>query len=194
MVNKPTRETAGFLACLICAASCVVRAEVVEYDDKQAWEAAAGGFTTIGFADLPDGTWVTEQYADLGAHFVDGWDQVVYGEITFPEDGVGLVGGEQIDIVFDQPMYWIGADFPGGMIVQLYLGGEMFYQSSYFGGTGYGNFGGLLSTLAFDRAVLRDDDEYVAIDDVHFGPPIPAPPVLCILGGALVRVRRQRRR
>jgi MYXO-CTERM domain-containing protein len=103
------------------------------------------------------------------------------------------VGGEQIDIVFDEPTYWIAADFPGGMIVQLYLEGEMFYQSCYFGGTGYGNFGGLLSTLAFDRAVLRDDDEYVAIDDLHFGPPIPAPSAMVLLSAALLTVRRRRR-
>jgi len=181
------------LGSMTCILGSPARADIVEYREKQDWEAAVGEFTTIGFADLPNGTWVTEQYAHLGVHFVDGWDQVVYGEITFPEDGAGLVGGEQIDIVFDEPIYSIAADFPGGLIVELYLAGEMFYQSSYFGGTGYGNFGGLLSSLPFDGAVLRDDDQYVAIDDVHFGPPIPAPSALCIVSAALLAPRRRRR-
>jgi len=182
-------------ACLAAMSTSIVRAEVTEYIDKEAWENAAGQFTTIGFADLPDGTWVTEQYAHLGVHFVDGWDQVVYGEITFPEDGAGLVGGEQIDLVFDAPLYWIATDFPGLLIIDLYYEGELFYSSNVFGVGGYGNFGGLVSTEPFDRAVLWEYGTFpnVFVDDLHFGPPIPAPSAIALVGAALLAARRRRR-
>ena len=181
----------GFLTG-ICAS--ISRADIVEYREKQDWESAVGQFITIGFADLPNGTWVTEQYAHLGVHFVDGWDQVVYGEITFLQDGAGLVGGEQIDIIFDQPIYWIAADFPGYLGFDLYFEGEFIHRSSEFGIGGYGNFGGLVSTVPFDRAVLWEYGTFpnVFVDDLHFGPPIPAPSALCIVSAALLTARRRR--
>jgi hypothetical protein len=177
---------------MTCILGSPVRADIVEYREKQDWEAAVGEFTTIGFADLPDGTWVTEQYAHLGVHFVDGWDQVIYCEETYLQDGVGLAGGEQIDLVFDAPLYWIATDFPGGLVIDLYFDGQLFYQSSYFGTSGLGNFGGLVSTEPFDRAVIWDYDEGVFLDDLHFGPPIPAPSALPFVCAALLAGRRRR--
>jgi hypothetical protein len=188
-----TARTSSILrtACVSAMCASVARADIVEYREKQDWEAAVGEFTTIGFADLPDGTWVTEQYADFGVHFVDGWDQVIHGG-SFLEDGAGLAGGEQVDLVFDAPMYWIAADFPGNLTIELYCQNELFYTSNEFGVGGYGNFGGLVSTEPFDRAVIWDYDDAVFIDDLHFGPPIPAPPALCIIGAALFAPCRRR--
>jgi hypothetical protein len=192
MVNARTSPVL-LAVCMTATCASIVLADIVEYREKEEWEAAAGEFTTIGFADLPDGTWVTEQYAHLGVHFVDGWDQVIHGG-SFLEDGAGLAGGEQIDLVFDAPMYSIAADFPGFLGFDLYFEGEFFYKSSEFGVGGYGNFGGLVSTEPFDRAVLWEYGQYpsVFVDDLHFGPPIPAPSALCIVSAALLTARRRR--
>jgi hypothetical protein len=63
-----------------------------------------------------------------------------------------------------------------------------------FGVGGVGNFGGLVSTEPFDRAVIWDYGDNVAIDDLHFGPPIPAPSAAALIGGALLGARRRRER
>jgi hypothetical protein len=195
MINKRTTITALLLGSMVSAVSSPAPADIVEYVDKEVWEAGVEQVTTIGFSDLPDGTWVTEQYAGLGVHFVDGWDQVIYGE-SFLEDGAGIAGGEYVELVFDQSMYWIAADFPGNLGFDLYFEGEFLYRSTEFGTGGYGNFGGLVSTEPFDRAVLWEYGTHpnVFIDDLHFGPPIPAPTALSMFTAALLAGRRRRRR
>jgi hypothetical protein len=132
----------------------------------------------------------------LGVHFVDGYDFVVLGWETFLNDGAGLDGNELVDLVFDAPVYWIAADFPGAIGFDLYFEGESFYTSSEFGGGGLGNFGGLVSSEPFDRAVIWQYGTHpnVTLDDLHFGPPIPAPSALWIVTAALLAPRRRRRR
>jgi hypothetical protein len=178
---------------VVCAST--LPAEVVEYDEKDQWEAAAGAWSTADFTGFPDNTPIDEQYADLGVHFVDGYDFVLCCDYeTFPQDGAGLDGNEYVDLVFDAPMYSIAADFPGNLGFDLYFEDEFFYRSSEFGIGGVGNFGGLVSMQPFDRAVLWEYGTYpnVAIDDLHFGPPIPAPPAIALLSAALVAARRRR--
>jgi hypothetical protein len=179
-------------ACLAAISGSIVSADVTEYIDKQDWEAAAGSWSTADFTGFPDNTPIDEQYADLGVHFVDGYDFVVHGS-SYVNDGAGLDGNEYVDLVFDAPMYSIAADFPGFLAVDLYFEGEFFYRSSYFGGSGIGWFGGLVSTEPFDRAVISDYDENVAIDDLHFGPPIPVPSALSMFAAGLLSARRRRR-
>jgi hypothetical protein len=193
MTIKRHRANIVLAACLAAISTSIVRAEVSEYIDKEDWEAAAGSWSTADFTGFPMGTPIDEQYAYLGVHFVDGYDFVVLGWETFPNDGAGLDGNELVDLVFDAPMYSIAADFPGGLTIDLYYEGEFFYQSSYFGPAGVGNFGGLVSTDPFDRAVIWDFDEQVGLDDLHFGPPIPAPSAMALIGGALLAARRRRR-
>jgi hypothetical protein len=164
---------------------------VIEYEDKEAWQAAAGSWSTADFTGFPDNMPIDEQYAYLGVHFVDGYDFVVLGS-SFPNDGAGLDGNELIDLVFDARMYSIAADFPGYLTIDLYREGELFYTSHELGEAGVGNFGGIISTQPFDRAVLRDPPGQVALDDLHFGPPIPAPSALMLIGGALFTARRRR--
>jgi hypothetical protein len=187
-------RTGTIVLTAILAAVCAstLPAEVVEYDEKDQWEAAAGAWSTADFTGFPDDTPIDEQYAYLGVHFVDGCDFVVLGS-SFPNDGAGLGGNELIDLVFDAPMYWIAADFPGLLLIDLYYEDELFYSSNVFGVGGVGNFGGLISTEPFDRAVIWDYDDDVALDDLHFGPPIPAPSALCIVGAGLIAARRRRR-
>jgi hypothetical protein len=191
-----THNAAGMSLATVLTAVCtsIVLADIVEYREKEEWEAAAGSWSTADFTGFPDNTPIDEQYAYLGVHFVDGYDFVVLGT-SFPNDGAGLDGNELVDLVFDAPMYSIAADFPGIIGFDLYYAGELFYTSSKFGVGGIGNFGGLVSTEPFDRAVIWDYGSYpnVNLDDLHFGPPIPAPSVFCIVSAALVGVRRRRR-
>jgi MYXO-CTERM domain-containing protein len=190
-VNYDTLAIAlGICVSTICTS--LLRADIVEYRDKGEWEAAAGSWSTADFTGFPMGTPIDEQYAYLGVHFVDGYDFVVLGN-GFINDGAGLDGNELVDLVFDAPMYWIAVDFPGTLTIDLYYEEEFFYRSSFFGGSGVGWFGGLISTSPFDRAVIWDYDEQVNLDDLHFGPPIPAPSAMALIGGALLAARRRRR-
>jgi len=189
--------TAGIVLTPFVAAMVanIARADIIEYIDKEEWEAAAGSWSTADFTGFPDNTPIDEQYAYLGVHFVDGYDFVVLDPeyTTFPNDGAGLDGNEIVDLVFDAPMYWIAADFPGLLFIDLYYDDELFYSSDVFGVGGVGNFGGLVSTEPFNRAVVWDYDDNVAMDDLHFGPPIPAPSATALIGAALLAARRRRR-
>jgi hypothetical protein len=181
---------ATFLAAL-CAP--VVRADIVEYRDKGEWEAAAASWSTADFTGFPDNTPIDEQYAHMGVHFVDGYNFVVLGE-GFLNDGAGLDGNEFVDLVFDKPIYSIAADFPGFIGFDLYFNGQLFHTSTEFGVGGYGNFGGLVSTEVFDEAVIWQYGSHpnVNLDDLHFGPPIPAPSATALTGATLLAARRRR--
>ncbi len=144
---------------------------VIVFLDKDAWIAAVKEFTTIDFTQLPQGTFVTDQYADLGVHFTDGND-TIFVTPSFVNDGKGLAGNGDTMLAFDTPQAWIGADFPGFLRIQLFSGGELIYTSSLFGNPGVGFFGGLVSSELFDAAFLSDPaDDDVFVDDIHFGVP-----------------------
>jgi hypothetical protein len=95
---------------------------------------------------------------------------------------------------FAEPMNSIGADHPGGLEISIYNGASLIH---IFNGpsSGYGNFTGLISDAPFDRAIVWDPQGGTTIDDLHFGTPIPAPPVgaLMALGLGLQRKGRSRR-
>ncbi len=171
--------------------SGTARAGVQEFTDKDERIDAVGEFTTIGFTEFPSGTFVTDQYADLGILFTDGNDIIVCcGKETFPEDGAGLDGNGDISVAFETPQLWIGVDFPGFLDIELYYQGKLFH-TGVFGFGGVGNFGGLLSTQPFDAAVLIDPLGEAEIDDLHFGVPAPGTWALLVLGGLLHRRRRR---
>jgi hypothetical protein len=194
MTSRHLRQAAAVALCILGACATAAFADIVEYRDKEEWEAAAGSWSTADFTGFPDNTPIDEQYAYLGVHFVDGYDFVVLSD-GFLNDGAGLDGNELVDLVFDAPMYWIAADFPSYLGFDLYFEGEFFYKSSEFGIGGYGNFGGLVTTEPFDRAVLWKYGTFpnVFVDDLHFGPPIAAPSAMALIGGALLAARRRRR-
>jgi MYXO-CTERM domain-containing protein len=182
------------MASLLAAVS-VARAEVVEFTDPDAWAAAAGPFTTIDFTGFPEGTPITDQYADLGVVFTGGLEHIDLSS-AFLNDGVGLVSAfADIQAEFAAPQFWIAVDFPGELQFELYSGGQLIYTSSAFDDI-MGHFAGLVSTEPFDRANIFDPtDDVVAIDDLHFGPPIPGSPAFALLGlaGLISRRRRDRR-
>jgi hypothetical protein len=177
----------------------LAEADVVEYENAVAWHSAVGSFTTIGFDEVAQGTIITEQYADLGVHFTDGTDVAIGpGCETFPQDCWGLKGHifalpDEIHLTFDTPQKWIGIHFPGGANIELYRNGEHIYSSTILGTFEIDNFGGLVSTIGFDEAVIWDSaDGVVFIDDLHFGVPAPsALPLLALAGVIGTRTRRR---
>ncbi len=184
-------KTTGWVAVAVLGcAGAVAQGGVVEYFDRATWEAAVGDFTTIGFTGFPGGTFITDQYADLGILFTDGNDSIFLSEPAFPNDGAGLDGNGDIGVAFDTPQAWIGVDFPGFLTIELYSGGELIHTAE-FGFGGVGNFGGLISSQLFDAAVLIDPLDQAAIDDLHFG--VPAPSALWLLAVAALLPRRRRR-
>jgi MYXO-CTERM domain-containing protein len=183
-----------FATCIAGLISPHGTADVIEFEEKSEWIDAVGEFSTIGFSDLPDGTWVFEQYSHLGAHFVDGADIVHYGDITYPEDGVGLDGNTEIRVVFDEPLTHIAVDYPGNVQFELFREGSLVYLSTEFGHSFIGQFAGLQSTELFDEVRIFDpEDDAVFIDDIHFGPPIPAPGALALFALTLIGSTRRRR-
>lgn len=167
-------------------------ADVSTFDDFGLWQAAAGEFTTITFTEFtPD--LVTDQYAELGVLFTDGNDLNIPGPTGFPLDGWGLWGGgdDTITIEFSQLNYSLAMHYPGGVAVQLYLEGAPLGEVIDAPTSGYNNFLGLVSNIGFDRALIFDPDGGLFIDNLYFGPPIPAPAGLALLALAACGGRRR---
>ncbi|MCH7721511.1 MAG: hypothetical protein IH988_11100 [Planctomycetes bacterium] len=188
------RKTIGLVAVVLSAGfgDRVAVCGVIEFTDPLEWQAAVGMFVTVDFTGFPPGTFITDQYADLGILFTDGNDSIHFTP-SFPNDGVGLDGNGNISVVFDTPQAWIGVDYPGFLSIELYSEGRLFFASNLYGG-GVGNFLGLVSSELFDAAVLVESAPgfEAAIDDLHFG--VPAPGALWLLGLSALRARRRRRR
>ena len=187
------RERIGLMALGLSAGfgDRVAVGGVIEYVDRAKWEAAVGDFTTIDFTGFPGGTFITDQYADLGILFTDGNDSIAFAG-SFINDGVGLDGNGNISVSFDTPQAWIGVDFPGFLSIELYSEGRLFFTSNLWGG-GVGNFLGLISSDLFDAAVLLEGAPGLEadIDDLHFG--VPTPGALWLLALAALFSRRRRR-
>ena len=163
---------------------------VQEFTDKDEWIAAVGEFTTIDFTGFDVGTFITDQYADLGILFTDGNDSIQH-TASFVNDGAGLDGNGDISVAFDTPQLWIGVDFPGAMQIELYTEGRLSFTSFVYVPGGVGNFFGLVANKPFDAAVLIDPLGEAEIDDLHFG--VPTPGTLALLAlGALCTHRRRR--
>jgi hypothetical protein len=169
-----------------------VHAEVIVFGDRAEWEAAVGPVTTLDFTGFPDGTFITDQYSELGATFTDGDDSIRFNP-TFKNDSWGLDGNGDISVTFDTPQLWVAVDFPGYIAFRLFFQGEMIHQSVH-GSGGNGWFIGLVSDEPFDALVLIDPlaGGEAAIDDLHYG--VPAPATLVLLGLAALAPRRRRLR
>jgi hypothetical protein len=175
---------------------------LVQYTNKAAWQAAAGTSTYIGFTEHPVSTIITDQYASLGVTFTDGDDAIFTSDPgLLPIDGRGLRGHwgqfgfyKPITVQFDAPRYAVAADFVGGSIIKLYMGNQLVGQSGDFVPAWTGPFGGVTSTVAFDRVVL-DNGATIGIDSLYFGAAVPGPGgalLLLAAGGASARSRRRR--
>ena len=173
-MNRSASFTTLCAVVLGLSAAGTARAGVLEFEDKDEWLDAIGGFVTVDFTVFEPGTVIADQYVDLGLLFVGGFYTIPpFDPFVYPNDGWGLDGNGNITVVFDTPMAYIGVDFPGGMHFELYRDRVLIYESSYFDPGGAGNFAGLLSSEPFDMAVLMDVPPpfEAEIDDLHFGPP-----------------------
>jgi hypothetical protein len=175
----------------LCAS---VKASVSVYTNQSAWQSAAGPYSTITFTELPEHTWIFDQYADLGVHFTDGADQIYHNQNIFLNDGAGLNGAfDESTLEFDQAITAIAVSHPGAVQIKLFADGEQIYLSPLLGGGGTGFFSGLISTQHFDAVELFDPGSGLVIDNLYFGPPIPAPAALALLGITSMLGPRRRR-
>ncbi len=187
----------AFIATLISCGHA--RADVTVFTNASQWQSAVGSYTTIDFTDYPEFTTITNQYEHLGILFTDGND-FIFETPSFPSDSYGLVSSDgfgnpgEIHMSFTQPQHYLGFDYIGHLQIRLYSGGRLVFESVLYN-AGFFPFVGVVSTDAFDAAVARRPlHDIVAIDNLHFGPPIPGPgmlPLLAIAG--IVAVQRKRR-
>jgi len=186
-------------AFLIASITSATIAGVQEFFDFEEWQNAAGDFTSIGFTEYPEGTILTDQYADLGITFPEANATVVESDFLF-EDGHALgvdgpSGFDDIWVEFDEPITAIGVDFLGGIQFELFTNGKSIYTSSWFPVVGGGTeFTGLVSDKPFDKARIFDPEGGTFIDNLYFAPPIPSPGVLGGFAIAALCFHRRRRR
>lgn len=177
------------MAATICLLLSVPQtgATVIETYNKAFWQATVENWTTIDFTGWPSFTTITTQYADEGVVFTDGNDYILSGFAAFPNDGKGLNSNEgsatgRITAQFMSDMYWVAVDHPTEIRMLLYRYDQLIYTSNEFYDD-ISRFAGIISTEPFDRIViLRLGDTSVAIDDLFFGAPIPAPGSMALLG------------
>ena len=162
------------VGCLLLLLVPCTSAELINFDDRDAWFAAVGEVTTIDFV-FPEPVIVTDQYGDLGVIFVDGNDVAFHNAGGFPNDEWGLQGyivppGE-IHVQFDAPMNWIAVEFPGQMQFELYRAGRLVgFSHEFFSFPDPGDLGGVVSPEAFDEVFITCPGSATPfIDDLHFG-------------------------
>ena len=102
------------------------------------------------------------------------------------------------ELSFASSIFSLGFDFPGALVIELYDGATLVGTSDNFGSSGAGFFGGVLSTVAFNRAIVFDHCcAAVFADDMHFGAGVrvvPEPSTAALLGFALAALSFLRRR
>jgi uncharacterized protein (TIGR03382 family) len=191
--------TAAAAAALVFLAGAPCRADLTNYSSRAEFDAAVGKHEVVTFTDLTAGTVLTTQLSSRGLTFADGTD-VVFDSTAFV-DRLGVAGGpndappSNIDIRFAVPQSAVGADFPGSVTFDLYRSGALVGTSSQFGSAGSGFFGGVVSSLPFDQAVIRDTvDGRPYVDNLHYvRVPEPATCAGALAALALAAVGRRRR-
>src|SRR6185295_14980764 len=164
------------------------RAAVSSYTDFTTFSSLVGPQARIGFTEVPLGTTLTDEYSSFGVKFVEGNDRTVFDSVAYPTDSVGLEGGPHegqlsfIILQFANPVQSLGVDFPGALRMELFSGNTSLGSSANFGSSGQGFFGGVISDVPFDRAILSDwfaGDVY--IDNLHVAP-VPEPSTWALFG------------
>lgn len=167
------------------ALTCAARAGIQQYhdDDRQQWfddASAKGTISTIDFTGFSEGTFITNQYQNLGVTFLDGDDYATYVPGGFVNDDWGIDGNSATHLLFEQPQIAIALDHPGLSRITLYLAGIEVLESQFFGAAGLGHFGGITGVV-FDEAVIVDPiDGFLFIDDIHIVA-VPAPSTMVLM-------------
>jgi hypothetical protein len=171
-------------------------ATVTVITNKAQWQNSVQGFTEVTFQEFVNGTVITDDYASLGINFTDGDDFVLatspfldlHGLVS--DDGFGNLG--MIHMSFTQPQRWIAFEWLGNLQVKLFKQGQLIYTSDNFEHA-FTPFVGFILDSNFDSALAyRGNSSVVALDNIYFGPPIPAPSALGLLVLACVRQNRRR--
>jgi hypothetical protein len=185
---------------MVAATTCAVmvnsaRADLTVYaNDREGWEAAVGSFSTADFVGLGE-TWMDPYaYTHLGVTMAE---SIYHGHYyaqdafsSYPRDGAGLHGDGSLELLFDAPVYGVALDFNGVYRAEVYREGE--FLGYMTGSDTFGTFTGFTSDISFDRVVLYDIFvDFLSIDDIHFGPPIPAPGSAVLVALAFIRRRRR---
>lgn len=165
-------------------------------EDFSGWQSAAGAYTPLTFTEFAHNTFITDQYADKGVLFTDSDPNVVWNIDEFLLDQHGINGLETVELTFAQPTLALGAYGPGYWQVILYSGTTEVYWNDHLslGDTG---FAGLVSTVAFDRAVFfgappSPIPDFIYFDNFYFTS-VPGPGGACVLLTSFC-VRGDRRR
>src|SRR5580765_67012 len=137
------------------------RAAVTSYSNSSTFGSVAGARSIITFTEVPLATSLTTEYSSLGVTFLEGDDKTESDPTAYLSDGIGLAGGREgqltfIKLQFSSPVNSLGVDFPGALQIDLFAGANSIGSSEDFGFSGPGHFGGVISDVPFDRAILTD--------------------------------------
>ena len=156
---------------------------------------------TIGFYEVPLGTWVTDHYSHLGVTFNSSLgSQVQDNSVSYPNDGRGLRSSAEMRVEFDEPIRAVAIHWPQFSRFRMYSDGQLVHVTDWFWG-GAGGFFGVVMDFDFDAVEVQNDQDSmgfppVHIDDFHFQRivPVPAPPVLLVVALGALTARGSRRR
>jgi MYXO-CTERM domain-containing protein len=177
----------------------------------EAWQPAAGPFSTVDFLGFPQYMPITTQYEELGVTFAGiqptpEWPPdppppyVLFAPDIFLRDGVGAAAIWSMELTFSTPMRALAIHMPGSVTCKLFSG-ETVVGVINTGSPpgGLGQFFGLTSTIAFDRVQLYNLPTFpwnpppaFFVDNIYFST-VPAPGAAAVLMLAGLAGRRRRR-
>ena len=134
---------------------------IINFTDAASYFAATGAQITIDFTDTATGTALTNEYAAQGVSF-NGAERVTDGAFLVDGEGIrGTLPGAGVfdfhfELTFASLINSLAFDFPGALTMELYDGATLVGTSADFGLSGAGFFGGILSDVGFNRAVIYD--------------------------------------
>ncbi|MBX3372975.1 MAG: hypothetical protein KF817_04015 [Phycisphaeraceae bacterium] len=157
---------------------------------------------TIGFYEVPVGTWVTDHYTHLGVTFNSSLgSQAQSDPVGYPNDGYGLRSSAEMRVEFDEPIRAIGVHWPQDSHFRFFREGQLLYVTPLYGGTSQDRFLGLVMDFEFDAIEMYNWQDSMGfpplhIDDFHFQRivPVPAPAVLLVVALGALTARGSRRR
>ncbi|MBX3375273.1 MAG: hypothetical protein KF817_15710 [Phycisphaeraceae bacterium] len=186
------------LPVLLAALSQSAAGAITYTDQKDLWLSQTTGVEVITFTEHPVGTWLDDHSHESHGLIFAGPTEFITHAASF-HDNQGLVTFTSVaDLRFDTPITAFAFDNCFGVVVfKLYAGEEEIAHSFFLGLIP--NFGGILSTIPFDRIVLWDpSDAVLAIDDIMFTHqalvPGPGGAAMALLAGWGALTGRRRRR
>jgi len=181
-----------------------VLAQITTIFDQAAWNATAGGDEAIHYIDfgtLPLGTYVTDQFASLGAHFTDGDDMRVNVFVPFLGRTLpGLLSSPHymsppptgITMEFDTPQAALAIQIANAGLPTSFYDGDRLIASIVVEAIPYPYFLGFVSDEPFDRVEFEPSSGgYYLLSNTYFSA-VPAPGGLALLAAATLLPRRRR--